>query len=210
MKNGVSIILVMLLVVFPLVSYFFLKGGLNFFQKTYDEITPKGELPPTLLEAVDTQGRVLRIPEDSVYLITMAMVYAGEENENFRRIDTMAHNLNHAFNADRSGLQKPLDFFLFVNEELMPLADSLLGKRPYIRLAPSSMSELRTLGINLGILTRESDPRNFMVLSDQVGRVRQVYLSFDPPTQREVYKHASILIPAPIKKDIIFEREKEL
>ena len=210
MKNGVSIILVILLVVLPLISYFFLKGGLNFFQQTYDEITPKGELPPSLLKSEDSQGMPLRNPEDSVYLVTMAMVYPGEQNENFHRIDTMAHNLNHAFNADRSGLKKPLDFFLFVNEELMPLADSLLGKRPYLRLASSNNAELRTLGINLGILTRESDPRNFVVLSDQIGRVRQVYLSFDAPTQREVYKHASILIPAPEKKDIIFEREKEL
>ncbi len=210
MKNGINIILVLLLIVLPIISYFFLKGGLNFFQKTYDEITPKGELPTSLLEAEDTQGRALRIPEDSVYLLTMAMVYSGENNENFHRIDTMAHNLNHAFNADRSGLQKPLDFFLFVNEELMPLADSFLGKRPYLRMVATPPSELRTLGINLGILTRESDPRNFMVLSDQVGLVRQVYLTFDPPTQREVYKHASILIPAPEKKDIIFERKKEL
>jgi hypothetical protein len=203
-----SIVLVLLLIVLPLVSFYFLQGGLNFFKKTYSEILPKGELPDLFMKYIDKDSSAYRVPSDSLYLLTIGLVYPGEDDENLNQLDSLVLKLTDAFNEDRSGMKKPLDIFCFVNNELKDKINTR-STGEFMRKAFISEADFVAMGISLGILSRESGPRNFILLSDQVGRIRQIYLSLADESLKELFKHASILIPAPERKDIIFDREKE-
>lgn len=211
MKNRSSWILVLLLIVLPIISYFFLNQGSRFFRATYAELTPKGAFPESIAALRTDDGSVIKSEVDSTFLLYIGWSYAGETGENIELVRNLVQQLHERFIAERNGISAPLSMVLQVESDITEL-DGWNSKEfdPYCRVKVVSKEESRKTALALGIISKESDSRNFIVLVDRVGRVRQLYLNYQESTLSNLYKHMSILIPPAAKKDIIFKRDKEL
>ncbi len=211
MKNRSSWILTLLLVVLPIISYFFLNQGSKFFRSNYSELTPKGELPEFIAEQKDDEGALIWNREDSSYLLLLGLNYGGNDEENLAVVQSLIQKFHESFVEDRNGISSPLQMVLLVEENLMPSTTwKESGVDSYCRMKSISQQQSREIALSLGIISKESDSRNFMALVDRVGRVRQLYLNFQENTLSDLYRHMAILIPPAARKDIIFKRDKEL
>lgn len=207
MKSKSSIVLVLLLVILPAISYWFLLNGSQFFHKQYSELDPKSSLPQEFLQIRSSDNYVLpNHSKDSIAQVFFNVAFPGPDSMNTKVLFEALDQFAISFLKDRNGIRAPLTFTVLSGPG-SPIYKSTDNQCEVHRVSENIM---RKLGVSLGVLAKDSEPRNFILLVDKVGRIRNIYLDFSKDTFKRLYRHLSILVPPAPRKDIIHKRQEEL
>lgn len=177
-------LLTMMLVVFPLVSYVYLKKGYDYRVASLDELDSKGDFSDHLDYMTNNRS--------------VSILYFGAAKDDSTSI--AIGNVHDAFK------DQPFVKLLSLNE--MKLADIPASKSEGLKQSPTAIAkfeEFSTLDshcVNIPLYNRA-------LILDSNAIVRRCYNLHDGQEVARLVEHITILVPKPVKEDIFFERKDE-
>ncbi len=181
---------------FPFLSWWYLRGGIEFRKQALDALEVKGVLAD--LAYRDTAGALLqpRLREFYFGIYFLADEYTPELLAELDKVQVQFTEVNKAY------------AFVFCTRTQ---CSELAARYPGWILAPAEPGENQALAAAL----REFHPAGggsepLIILVDREQRVRNTYLLRDEAQMKAFAQQAAVLLPVKQEQELIFERKKEM
>ena len=192
-KNYFQVFLVLfILIVFPAVSYWYLKEGFSYRKATLGELGSFQKLPSMRVSAND--GGVLNLDSLGNVVFFAAFVHKAEEQHR----DKLATLFNQY--KDRADY-----VFLLVDEN--PSVESFVSQASGARFY-HLVSNATTIDSIYGLFDAKGKP-SAMVLADTKGVIRNYYTGFEEDVFRHIVKQTTVLFPLAKNAKPLLTRDSE-
>lgn len=180
---------------FPFLSWWYLRGGIEFRQQALDALEVKGVLAD--LTYRDTTGALLqpRLQEFYFGIYFLAGEYTPDLLAELDRVQVQFTEVNKAY------------AFVFCARAQ---CGELAVRYPDWIVAPADAGENQKLAAALRGFRAESGDEPLIVLVDREQRVRNTYLLRDEAQMKAFAQQAAVLLPVKQEQELIFERKKEM
>lgn len=190
-----KIALVIMLVVLPLGSWFYLNKGADFYRGVMKELGDYGEFPSFEMQTIG--GMTLKNTDFDKRLSVFSFTPAQAENPHFQGMKYVYEQFSDNKGVVFSNINK--------NNESIPNIDTT----QWFLLDGNPSDLYDAFKLDAGISERIGGINHALILVDTNMLVRNYYLATDTIQLNRMITTMSLLMPRPEKASVKFEREKE-
>ena len=207
------IALLLLLVVSPIGTYFWMKGGFEYRIERLSQLKDLGQV--TAFETVDANGEPFGLEDikDKMTLVAFLPEQQEAALKLMQRIEMVEHQMEEQ-------LDKRKDVLFLIHcatdslTSLSSIRNSVVrNENDKFVFVTASNEELARLSAEVYKLPFEGDENylntNRLTLVDLMSTIRTYYDAMDNKAMGQLVEHMAIILPPEEEKDIVFKREKE-
>ena len=186
----VILIVLALLIIAPLISYYYLKSGADYRLELLDELKPKKSLKDFKLQIDSSYTFADDDLKGKVTLLSVGRLN-NDENQNLKKID------------DQFG---PNSFFQIVTIGAVAPPKKVIGKWSHIEAKAETVRNFINEEFNPSYF---NETNKMICLIDSSRQLRREYKHLHGGELNSLVEHLAIVLPRPPKSDVILDRKKD-